>query len=172
MTKVSHNYMDYCANKPYPPIIVQRPDKKTAKILLESYAGCGGEDTAIHEYLYQSLINDEVHDTLLGIAKVEMHHLYILGKLIDLLGYPPAYNTFNDNFNMIIPWQSSYVSYTSNLKDFLVHDMQMEELTIKHYEEAVNLIDDIYIKAILNRLMEDELCHLCLLEQLYERFVN
>ena len=72
--------MKYCSDKPYPPIEVEGTNLEYAKILLEDYAGAGGEDTAIHRYFYQSLVTDEISKMLEGISRVEMHHLEILDR--------------------------------------------------------------------------------------------
>ena len=81
----------YAANKPYPNINVKRRNTDHAKLLLHDYAGINGEDTAIHQYFYQSLIvpNKNLSEDLKHISEVEMKHLDILGRLIELLGIKP-----------------------------------------------------------------------------------
>ena len=44
---------------PYPTIQVQKKDTYIAKLLMHSYAGEISEETAIHQYLYQSFLLQE-----------------------------------------------------------------------------------------------------------------
>ena len=69
--------MKYAVNKDYPPIKVEKENPYYAQILLNNYASEISEETAIHLYLYQSLIldNQELSTILEKIALVEMHHL-------------------------------------------------------------------------------------------------
>ena len=157
------------ADTPYPPIRVKEKNLKYAAILSESYAGSGGEDTAIHTYLFQSFINDDASSTLKEIAQVEMHHLAILASLITKLGARPYFCI--DKGNKIIPWTSDYLNYTVRLKEFLLNDIMMEKATIKRYEEAIFEINDADIKEILKRIIEDEKCHINALTYLYNKYV-
>lgn len=152
--------MKFCLEKPYPPIEVERENVEYAKILLEDYAGSGGEDTAIHEYFYQSIVEENVKEILLGIARVEMHHLNMLGELIWKLGYTPSFYTVDSNIECVIPWTSKYVDYSCDLKSILLMDIEREKNTIKRYQKHIEEIDDKYIKRILERIIEDEKIHI------------
>ncbi len=161
--------MECKLNKPYPPIKVEKPNLKYAEILLDAYAGSGGEDTAIHEYLFQSLIKKDISNTLKEIAKVEMHHLYILGELITLLGGKPFFCTEVKNDECIKPWTSEYINYTMNFKKMIISDIKKEEQTIKRYEEDIVAINDQYIQNILRRIIEDEKLHIVCLKDIYRK---
>ncbi len=160
--------MECILNKPYPPIRVEKENIEYAKILLDDYAGSGGEDTAIHEYIYQSLIKEDISSTLKQIARVEMRHLDILGELIVKLGGKPFFSTYKNN--TIIPWTSEYVNYTMNIKDLLLVDIKREENTIKRYESDIKIIDDKYIQDILKRIIEDEKLHILCLQSIYNSY--
>lgn len=110
------------SSRPYPSIRVNGKNEDYARLLMEDYAGGSSEETAIHLYLYQSLIlkdkNEELADILKEISKVEMKHLDILGTLIEKLGVSPAFGAFDGDF--LLPWNSSTVNYTADLKDILL----------------------------------------------------
>lgn len=154
-------------DKPYPPVEVERENVEYAKILLEDYAGELGEDTAIHEYLFQSLVVEKEKNFFKEIAVVEMHHLFILGELIWKLGYCPAFYTIDSSINCPIPWTSKYLNYSLNLRDILLEDIEREQKTIKRYQKHIEEIADPYIQKILARIIEDEELHIHCLKTLY-----
>lgn len=162
--------MEYKANKPYPEVKVERSNLDYAKLLLEDYAGEVSEDTAVHLYLYQHLVSDDIWayyaKVIENISIVEMHHLEILGKLIKLLGLDPAYVSFKDQ--RLVAWTSKYVNYTTNLNEMLDVDIASETKAIQKYKEHVQMIDDKYIKQILMRIIEDEKIHLNIFNNLKE----
>ncbi len=164
--------MKYCLDKPYPPIEVERENIEYAHILLEDYAGSDGEDTAIHRYFYQSIVRDEIGKILEGIARVEMHHLEILGKLIWKLGYTPSFYTIDSNIECILPWTSKYVDYSCDLETILLSDIEKEKQAIKRYRKHISEINDKYIKEILKRIIEDEEVHIECLKNIYSEFVS
>lgn len=159
-------------DKPYPPIKVTKANKEYAKLLLKNYAGQISEDTAIHLYMYQSLVcsDEDLAKTLKDIAIVEMHHLEMLGELITLLGVKPVYGTIkNDYFK---PWTSTNVNYNICLKNMLEIDIKNEEIAIKNYKENINCIDDIFIINILERIIEDEVLHIKIFKYYYPKITS
>lgn len=162
--------MEYKVNKPYPEIRVEQPNLEYAKLLLEDYAGTISEDTAVHLYLYQHLVADDLWEyyskIIENISVVEMHHLEILGKLIKLLGLDPAFVSFKDD--RLVAWTANYVNYTTDLETMLDVDIMSETKAIQKYREHVQMIDDVYIKQILLRIIEDEEIHLDIFKKLKE----
>ena len=159
--------MYYKSNLPYPDIKVEKENIEYAKLLSYPYAGLVSEDTATHLYMYQSFIlNDEVSNILEKIAIVEMKHLELLAKTINLLGLKPEYKV-ND-----IPWTTSYVDYNNNLKDILKINIEAETLAIKNYNNLIKVIDDKYIKELLKRIIIDEEIHLKIFKDLYNKNFN
>lgn len=156
--------MQYSVNKPYPEIKVERENIYYAKLLLEDYVGINGELGAITEYSYQHFEKFNEHQNiaicLSRIAMVEMKHLEILGKLIKLLGLNPEYKYFDECENAYKYWNSNTINYTSNIKEMLFDDIRIEKIAIANYEYHISLINDKYIKEILNRIIEDELLHI------------
>ena len=142
---------------PYPELKVEKENKDYAYLLLEDYAGINSELSSITQYSYQNFneffSNKNLSNSLKEIAIVEMHHLAILGKLIKLLGVNPIYKT-NEY------WHSKNICYTVNIKEMLLSDIDLEEKAIINYQKHIKLIDDKYIKAMLERIILDEEKHL------------
>lgn len=153
----------YKSNLPYPGIKVEKENIEYAKLLMYPYASMVSEDTATHLYMYQSFILDNnIGRILENIAIVEMHHLEMLAKTINLLGLKPEYKS-ND-----IPWTSNYVNYNTNLKDILKINIEAETLAIKNYQNLIKVINDKYIKKMLERIIVDEEIHLKIFNDLYK----
>ena len=153
----------YKSNLPYPDIKVEKENIEYAKLLMYPYASMISEDTATHLYMYQSFIlDDNIGKILENIAIVEMNHLEMLAKTINLLGLKPEYKS-ND-----IPWTSNYINYTNNLKDILKINIEAETLAIKNYQNLIKVINDKYIKKMLERIIVDEEIHLKIFNDLYK----
>ena len=153
----------YKSNLPYPDIKVEKENIEYAKLLMYPYASMISEDTATHLYMYQSFIlDDNIGKILENIAIVEVHHLEVLAKTINLLGLKPEYKS-ND-----IPWTSNYINYTNNLKDILKINIEAETLAIKNYQNLIKVINDKYIKKMLERIIVDEEIHLKIFNDLYK----
>lgn len=160
--------MEYNSNKPYPEIRVERPNLEYAKILLSDYAGEVSEDTAIHLYLYQHLVSDDIwnyySDIIEHISIVEMRHLEILGKLIKLLGLDPDFVSLKDN--KLVSWNAKFVNYETDLNKMLDIDISSETKAIENYRCHYELIGDRYIRENLLRIIEDEEVHLKIFKDL------
>ena len=65
-------------------------------------------------------------------------------------------------------WNSNFVNYSTNLKDMLKIDISSEEAAIKTYTLHKKLIDDKYIKEMLDRIIMDEKRHLEIFNYLYD----
>lgn len=156
-------------DEPYPPIRVERPNLRYAQILQEDFAGTVSEMTAITQYLYHHFdmepALEEVAELLEGISIVEMTHLEMLGELIKMLGGDPVYQGSSGRY-----WTGSLVEYIPGAPcRQIIVDIQGEEAAIRQYEYHISLIDDQYIKAILRRIIKDEMLHIKLLREAYER---
>ena len=168
--------MEYQVNKPYPKVEVEKENKEYAYLLLEDYAGVISEDTAIHQYSYQHFdqfnIDTEFSEALSRIAMTEMKHLNLLGKTIKLLGVDPKFIFVEKNENCPKYWKSNFVNYTTNLKAMLIDDIKIEKEAIKAYQKHIQMIDDRYIKQLLERIIEDEEQHIKCFNELLERCKN
>lgn len=161
--------MKYCANLPYPEVRVNKKDIEVAKDLLNSYAGRISEDTAIHNYVFQHMMQDdkELKQILEGISIVEMHHLEILGQLIFALGLTPLFASVEEDHTK---WFSgSYVNYEKNWQQTLQNNIFNEQVAIRNYEKIILKTNDENVKHILKRIILDERIHIEIFTKLLEQ---
>jgi len=158
---------DCVLNIPYPPTEVKDKNLYYARLLLNNYAGQNGELTAITQYLYQHFISEECYkelaESLQCIARVEMHHLEILGELITKLGGNPLFRTQNQGRNSF--WSGKYVSELQNAKRFLQKNIEAENVAIRDYKMRIFQINDPKIQNILERIIKDEEHHIVIFKQ-------
>lgn len=161
--------MEYRVNIPYPEVKVVKKDVEIAKDLLNAYAGRISEDTAIHDYVFQMMMQDqeEIKKILKGISIVEMHHLEILGRLIYALGLTPLFASVEENRTK---WFSGeYVNYEKNWSQTLMDNIFQEELAIKNYEKIIAKTSDENVQYILKRIILDERVHIEIFTKLLEQ---
>lgn len=157
-------------DEPYPEPKVERKNIYNANILLQDYAGVVSELTAISLYSYQHFVSDDIYKEyakVIGeISMVEMKHLELLGETIKLLGVKPTY------VNSVCPcgqvWTASYVNFTDKIKEMLLEDIKAEQRAIENYRHHLFLINDKYIKKLLERIILDEELHLKVFKELYK----
>ncbi len=163
--------MDCKVDKPYPRIMVKEKNPYYAKLLYEAYAGMISELSAVTLYSYQNFemfdFNIEFSNMIKEIAIVEMHHLEILGKLINLLGTTPIYM---NSENLL--WSSSNIIYNNNIIDMLNIDILKEEESIKYYKFLKTKIEDRNIITIINRIILDEEKHLECFRMFRQKYLN
>ena len=149
---------------PYPEVMVEEKNSYYADLLSQDYAGMVSESTATFLYSYQHFntfkSNEEFSKIIEEIAIVEMKHLEMLGKTIKLLGNDPVYKTCEASRGDCMMWSASNIDYSTDLKDMLKTDIKAEETAIKTYEHHKRLINDKYIKRMLDRIIMDEKRHL------------
>lgn len=164
--------MDCVVNKMYPEIKVEAENKEYAYILLNDYAGEISELSAITLYSYQQFSqfkDEEFAHIVEQISIAEMLHLKMLGQTIKLLGVDPIYKIkdVDDNY---ISWNSEYVSYDTNIVDMLKTNVNKEKEAILKYRSHIELINDKYIKGLLERIIEDEEKHLECFNKLLKQY--
>lgn len=156
--------IEYALNKPYPIVKVEKPNLAYASILLNDYAGITSELTAICQYSYQFFIKDKTSPKLAlmleKIAQVEMKHLELLGKTIFLLGVNPKYKYVDITGRHLKSWEGKLVNYETDEKKLLIENIKSEYRQIDAYEKHIKIINDIYIKKLLRRIIEDEKIHI------------
>lgn len=162
----------YIVNLPYPKPMIETQNMQYANILFKDYAGVVSEFTAVSLYVYQHFVSEgEYNDyakLIGGISMAEMKHLELLGKTIKLLGVKPIYID-----NACPPgkfWTPRYVNFTTFIKEMLTEDIQSEQKAIKNYRYHITLIQDRYIKKLLERIILDEEFHLKLFKELYKKY--
>lgn len=156
---------------PYPEVMVEEKNSYYADLLSQDYAGMVSESTAAFLYSYQHFntfkSNEEFSKIIEEIAIVEMKHLEMLGKTIKLLGNDPVYKTCEASRGDCMMWSASNIDYSTDLKDMLKTDIKAEETAIKTYEHHKRLINDKYIKRMLDRIIMDEKRHLEIFNSIY-----
>lgn len=164
--------MDYnCRlNIAYPPVKTEGRNLRFAAILSNDYAGMVSEMTAITQYLFQHFIiedsNKELAAVLECIAVVEMHHLEIIGELITDFGGDPQFRVMGKRNNAF--WSGRYPVYLKNPQRFIKEDIKSEQQAIRNYQMHISLIDDMYVKKVLERIILDEENHI----KIFESFLN
>lgn len=161
--------MEYRVNIPYPEVKVEKKDIEIAKDLLDAYAGRISEDSAVHDYVFQMMMQDkeELKKILRGIAIVEMGHIDILGRLIYALGLTPLFASVEENHTK---WFSGeYVNYEKNWEQTLRDNIYQEEAAIRNYEKIILKTNDVNVKHILKRIILDERVHIEIFTKLLEQ---
>ncbi|QAA32846.1 ferritin-like domain-containing protein [Clostridium manihotivorum] len=164
----------YIVNLPYPEPRIERPNVQYANILLKDYSGDVSEFTAINLYVYQHFVSDGEYEDYAelvgGVSMAEMKHLELLGETIKLLGIKPIYID-----NACPPgrlWTPRYVNFTTFITEMIMEDIQSEQKAIENYRYHLTLIQDRYIRELLERIILDEELHVKLFKQLYEKYSN
>ncbi|MDI3482090.1 MAG: bacterioferritin [Tepidanaerobacteraceae bacterium] len=156
------------AREPYPAISVEGTNREYAEILMEDYAGRNSELTAILQYIYGNLVvsNVDVARLLMGISRVEMHHLHMLGETIKLLGADPRYQHAGRY------WYSGFVDYERDTCRILRINREGEMAAIREYKRHAARIDDEHVKRLLLRIARDEEVHARLLGEAMEKYCS
>lgn len=169
----SMNMDNFKVNLPYPPIKVESKNSKYANLILQNYSGMVSEFTAVTQYIYHEIYafhdNTEVSLTIKGIAMIEMMHLQMLGEIVTLLGCSPKYGI--NRKGKFLDWTPKFIDYGKTLPAMILDDIVAEEKAIDQYIQTLALIDDKYIKAIIERIIMDEELHLKLFSNLYEKLI-
>lgn len=160
--------------KEYPIPQVERENLEYAKILLQDYAGQVSEDSAVHLYLYEHFTKEkeweEFGKILKEISITEMIHMALLGETIQLLGLDPKFETIDTKTSKRIPWNASYVPYPSTILEMLNTNIQAEKKAILQYRAHQSMIQDFYIKILLEKIIEDEEEHIRIFQKLINQY--
>lgn len=160
---------------PYPDIKVEKPNVFYGEILLQDLAGQTSEETSIHKYLYQSITQFDqyidIANVLENIAKVEMHHLQMIARLVYLLGVDPKYRTLECFQDTPVYWKAQYINYETDIEKILTLSIKQEQAVINQYQNHIEVIQDSFIQEILKRIILDEKIHIKTLEKL-QKLIN
>ena len=168
--------MQVQANENYPEVKVEKKNSFYAELLLNDYAGITGELSAITLYSFQnfSLFDKypKIAHNLIQIAKVEMKHLELLGKTINLLGVKPCYVFREQEKYPYKYWSSNLVNYDTNIYEILKYNIVSEEKAIFNYQYHLSLINDKYIRKLLERIIIDEKIHIKCFQSMLKEFCS
>ena len=166
--------MKYYVDAPYPKIRVEEPNIEYARMLSNVYAGESSEESCILLYIYEhiSLLKqyEEYSEVLKKIAIVEMHHLEMLGELINLLGMKPVYMSYDNMKKGLVPWNAGYLNYLTDISDVIDLDIKSEENAIRSYRYINTIIKDKYVNEVIERIIMDEELHLKIFKEFKEKF--
>lgn len=157
------------ASPPYPSISVSERNVSYAQLLSADLAGPRSEMTSICQYTYQSWAISSRYpamaETIAAIAKVEMHHLNILGQLIVRLGGNPKLQYIQNR--RAFAWNSGHVNYTQSITDFFKANIAAEQYAAEMYMQHAKRIQDGDVSEMLARISLDEAQH----KSIFERFL-
>jgi bacterioferritin len=153
----------YRVDLPYPEVCIEHRNKGYAALLLDDYASCVSEYTAIAQYVYAQATTDNecLQDTFLGIGIVEMCHLNLLADVIVQLGVKPKFRSGCGEI-----WCSSFVPYGHCTKDRVKLAIQSEYAAILQYEKHIQKIGNCEITKLLERIVMDEKLHVNIFKQI------
>lgn len=168
----SHKREKYSDPSPYPEIKVLKINPYYASLLMDDYAGTVSEFTAIGQYLYHYFffkdIDKNLGELLENVSINEMLHMEILADTIKKLGGNPIISgTYSTMGNF---WNGSFIFYGTQLCERLKADIDSEYKAIDEYKKHIYLIDDPFIKVILQRIILDERVHIRLFNEALNKF--
>lgn len=162
--------MEFKSNAAYPPVKVECRNSAYARAMLSNLGGQNSEMSAVSSYFYNHLItgpmNEEVSKIFMSIAVVEMHHLDIFGQLAQLLGADPRlWECRHDQYKF---WSPAYIPYPKDMYAILKSSLSGEQDAIRKYRCQMETIEDHYIVALLDRIIEDEEVHVSIYKKLIQ----
>ena len=154
---------------PYPGTEGITADPEAARIISPAYAAAHSELTAILQYIYhhfnfQSLGDEEIASTLIGISVAEMRHLEILGETLSKLGVDPVFTRmppYKCDF-----YSSSFVTYSKTAKKMIMDNISGELLAISDYKDMLARLKNEEVAAIISRIILDEELHVKVLKEI------
>lgn len=168
---------EYISDLPYPEVKISDKNRKYVCTLEELYAGSISELTSVHQLLYQNIAidncDDDLKEALDMIALSEMHHLKMLGDMINQLGGDHRFLVCHDprcSKGKPIYWHAAYVSYSRMIKRMMIDNIDSKQKKIKKYKNAVNTIENEEITTVLKRILMDEEKHLEIFTEFYEKY--
>lgn len=154
--------------EPYPEITCNGKNPNDVRLLCLLYSGTASELSAILQYSYQHMVLEckcnDVSDTIMDIAIVEMMHLELLGDAICKLGGNPRY--VNNNINNW--WNASAVCYDDTLCKAIKRNIEDEHAAHKAYLETAEKVSNPSVCALLKRIAKDEKLHLEIFKAIYD----
>jgi len=146
---------------PWPDIEIVTANELYATAMLSNIGSCNSEMSAISLYVYNSMITKryfyDIAECFHRISVVEMHHLNIFGDLCIMLGADPRLWSWQKG--RMKYWTPACNRYPTNISALVSNSLNGELEAIRKYQMQCQWINDFRIKAILNRIIADELCH-------------
>ena len=159
------NKLEEVAKISYPKINVEKKNIILANIILDDFSGKVSELTAVLKYVYQNInLKDKEIAKIIGkISIVEMHHLEILGTIINQLGMKSCY-IYSNHCTF---WDASNVYYQiDDIRDVLKNNIIQEQDAITQYRNLICKTYDTNIIDNIKRIIIDEKVHKEIFEEL------
>lgn len=149
---------------PYPSAVGVKENVKFARMLYGSYLA---ELDAVSNYVYGSIVFGDCLDNLSSllehIAETEMMHFNFLGESLKKLGINPFIKTRVQT--PVIPiTRDTGRGMETEADKFIAFSINDEKKAANEYARLADLTSDEAMKAILERLSEDEKHHMMLLK--------
>lgn len=155
---------------PYPLVSINEKNPTFARYILDNVGGRNSEITTVALYrfnIHKLRSEANLSPIFHHISVVEMHHLDIFSELAMALGETPLF--WSNSGHKRIWWSPTYTDYPGNLPDILDLSTKHELEAIEKYKRQIELIDDLYIQAVLKRIIKDEELHVKIFTSLYDR---
>ena len=153
------NNIQIRVNGEYPEIINATNDPRAVMVLKDLLSSKQGELEGVLQYFYQSRIakgvDENISKILEEISIVEMEHAELLMDAIIAFGGTPKYTNSRNQ-----PFTTTYLNYSSKLKDMLDNNIKDEEQAVKDYTSYANIVTNPSLKALFLRIAEDEKLHM------------
>ena len=173
---------------PYPPVQVERKNRRYAYAMLGNMSGRHSELSTITQYVYNGFVTKgflEKEDAALifhEISIVEMHHLSIFGQLACLLGADPRFwsleqgqwgfsRRFSGGSGRMRYWNAGYNFYSTDFLRLLKRAIEGEQQAIRNYQKQCQWIKDEYVRENLRRIIKDEELHVRILNEMYLKYI-
>lgn len=152
---------------PYPKVLNLYPNKRYAQMLYDDFGGDLGELSAITQYIYEHIHFEQQTDLskiMLEIAIMEMRHLDLVGSIIQKLGEKPIYRDSKNNF-----WNAKNVKYdTGCIQETMTYNIETEKVAIQGYQKAIMYTNNISLKRLFERIIQDEKLHIEIFQKIRE----
>ena len=152
----------------YPSLVNEKQNKKTARILGETFMGGHSELKSIFQYAchyfnFKKFGEEKSANVFLGILLCEMNHMEILGELLLKLGANPVYYLPIPLFNDFLLRQ---VNFNKTKRKMVLEMISAEMVSIERYKKIVNNVSSDITRAVIERIILDEELHVKVLKEL------
>lgn len=161
----------YTVSLPYPEARPCREDPRLARQLFPMYTGSAGEMASISSYLYAALRTENCQPELSRIfddlARTEMHHFRLLGRLLRDLGADPYIRARIDSSRIAADQPAACaLTGTRALRSLFAQSLHAEQSAADNYRYLMTQTGDEGVHNLLHRILLDEEQHARLFENL------
>lgn len=163
--------MIYKLNEPYPIVSITSSNKEDAYLLLDLLAGIYSKASCIHLYTYNCCIFDgNVRDAFFYVKAIKNTHLELLMHCIYQYGIEPRLWTMSDD--TINYWSPFYCNYNGDVLLAIKNTIDLEIQVMENTQKLISSIHDNDVLSLLKRIHQEDMLHLDIFSNLYERLVR